>query len=64
MTESRSHPAGLVLVWIALSSGCDSPGDCPPGSVFSPQFGQCVGVEEADDAPETTPTADTGDSGA
>jgi hypothetical protein len=50
------------LLWLATLAGCDAPGECPPGAVFSPHFGQCVGVE-AEDPPEPPPsTADTGDS--
>lgn len=51
----------LPALLLAAATGCDRPGDCPEGSVFSPLFGQCVGVEEEDaPAPDPTPTGDTG----
>jgi hypothetical protein len=54
----------LATLWVA----CDAPGECPPGSTFSPHFGQCVGVEPDDEPPpppahsSATSTGDTGDS--
>lgn len=50
---------GLVTAWLAA---CGTP-DCPPGSTYSPLFGQCVGVEAGETPPaahSAAPTADTG----
>lgn len=60
----------LGWVWLSASlaawlAACGTP-ECPPGSTYSPLFGQCVGVEEEREAPppahsaSVPGTADTG----